>query len=138
MANLIGASIVMAVFLLVVVVALASRSNRSYTPSFGDAETSGMRALVNSPIVWILGFFAIVGVPLGAAVAYVSVSPEQRGMVAIALGATLALVLAGWVLVGTYQSSKTRGLPSSLAAMVSAWAFGTLMTLAVAVKLLVG
>ncbi|WP_435360766.1 hypothetical protein [Haloarchaeobius sp. DFWS5] len=135
MASLIGASVVMGVFLVGVLVYLNAHKMRKYTPMAKDGEPL-YRRLSGSLTVWILGFIAIVGGLAGGAVAYVSVSPEQQGLVAMALGGLLALILAGWVLFGTYRSGRNRGLPSATAAMVSAWAFGALFTLAVAVKLL--
>jgi hypothetical protein len=139
MSRLVGISAVMGVFLAAVVVFVRAREWNTYSPGSGEGRTaSRVAAMLRSPLAWVLAFFLVVGGLFGAVLVYVGGTPEQQSMVASALLGGGALLFSLYVVYGTYTSGRSRGLPSAMAAMVSAWAFGALFVLAVTVKLLFG
>ncbi|WP_115865037.1 hypothetical protein [Halorussus litoreus] len=125
--------------LLLAVWALASRLEnwRTYEPApaaGGRGESGGL----GSPATWSAGFVLMVAVVGGGAVLLVSDASLAAGIggwttVAGAFGA----LLLGFALWGTYSSARSRGVHSAQAALLSAWLFGSLFVLVVAVKLLV-
>ncbi|WP_267642752.1 hypothetical protein [Haloarchaeobius amylolyticus] len=138
MSHFTGAALVMGGFLAAVFVLASVRRQAGYTPTFGAKTDPGWQQLLQSQLVWTLGFFFILGGVAAGAVAYVSADPSGQATLQWLLIVATGGVLASWVVYGTYRSSKNRGLTSATAAMVSAWAFGILFVLVIAVKLIVG
>jgi hypothetical protein len=124
--------------LLLAVWLLVSRMEnwRSYDPTVTRPDGGGFEWL-DSTGAWMAGFFLLVLVVGGGAVALVS-SPGLASAVGswVALAAAFGVLLLGFVLWGTYSSVRHRGHHSATAAMVSAWVFGGLFVTAIAVKLL--
>lgn len=135
MSYLLGVSAVMAVFLVGVVVFLASRAWRGYEPG-DESDRSRLQALTASPTAWTLSFLLVIAVVAGSVVLFVAGSAEQRALVGGVLAAIGGLLLVGYVGYGTYTSSRNHGHTSAVAAMVSAWALGTLFLFAITASLL--
>ncbi|WP_435363355.1 hypothetical protein [Haloarchaeobius sp. DYHT-AS-18] len=138
MSHFTGAALVMGGFLAAIFVLVSVREKASYTPKFGAREGPGWHELLNNQLVWTLGFFFILGGIGAGAVAYVGADAAGRATLQWLLVVATGGLFAGWIVFGTYRSSKNRGLTSATAAMVSAWAFGVLFVLVIAVKLIVG
>ena len=138
MSYLVGVSVVMAVFAVAVAVFVSRRRTwNGYTPSL-DEGTSGLRDFAGSPVVWALSFLFVVGGLLAGVVVAVSGTPEQQVLGAQVVGVVGAILFVSYVGYGTYLSSRSRGLTSAVAAMVSAWALGSLFVIAITVSLLIG
>lgn len=116
---------------------------RRYEPA--PSEPRGDRALVSregaggggdSLAAWTAGFLVLVLAAGGGAVLLVSdvaLAASLGGWTTL-VGVFAALLLA-YLLWGTYSSARYRGLPSSHAALLSAWLFGSLIVAVIAVKL---
>ncbi|WP_256299767.1 hypothetical protein [Haloarchaeobius salinus] len=135
MSYLVGVSAVMAVFLVVVVAFLASRAWKEYVPD-GGAESSVLRSLKGSPLVWVLSFLLVVAAVATSVVVFVSGSAAQQAVVGGVLVGVGALLLVGYVGYGTFISTRARGHTNAIAAMLSAWALGALLLFAITASLL--
>lgn len=105
--------------------------------SLGDRAYGLLSRGANSQTGWILGFLALSFALGGTVVVFLAGGPMSAaaGMAGTALG---ALVLFGFLAVGTYRTVRFRGRSSAGAAAVTAWTVGTLGVLAVVVDLLLG
>lgn len=135
------ASFALGVGLLVAVVALLGRGRRSYSV-VGGWTTRERRSVVSrgadSPAVWTAVFVAVtIGFGVSA-VLFVGGSDVPDGMAAVG-GAFLAgaaiLAFALYVFYGTFVSARNRGLKNAQAALLGAWAIGSLFVVAVVAKL---
>ncbi|WP_439025776.1 hypothetical protein [Haloarchaeobius sp. DT45] len=138
MSHFTGVALVMGGFLAAIFVLVSVRKTAGYTPKFGAKEDKGWAGLLNNQLVWTLGFFFILGGLAAGAVAYVGADAAGQATLQWLLLVATGGLFAGWIVYGTYRSSKNRGLTSATAAMVSAWAFGILFVAIIAVKLVVG
>ncbi|WP_135827168.1 hypothetical protein [Halorussus ruber] len=85
---------------------------------------------------WVAGFLALVAIAGGGAVLLVSDAGVASAVGSwLALAVVFGVLLGAFLLWGTYNSARFRGLPSAHAALVSAWLFGTLFVTGIAVKL---
>ncbi|WP_435347533.1 hypothetical protein [Haloarchaeobius sp. HRN-SO-5] len=138
MSYLVGISSVMAVFLIAVAVAVTRRRGwYNYAPDIGGG-TSMVQDLAGNPVVWTLSFLLVVGGLLGGVVVFVSGTPQQQAFGGALLAVLGGLLFVGYIAFGTYHSSRSRGLTSAVSAMVSAWALGSLLVLAITASLLIG
>ncbi|MUV57702.1 hypothetical protein [Halogeometricum sp. CBA1124] len=133
-------SFVLGVALIAAVVALTGRGWRQYSVA-GGSTTGGGRSVVSrgadSPMVWTVAFLVAALAFGGATVLFVG-GAEVSGMAALGGGFLLAatiLVFASYVFYGTFVSARNRGLKNAQAALLGAWAIGSLFVLAVALKL---
>lgn len=95
-------------------------------------------SLFDSPTAWIVGFLALVGVAGGGAVLLVSGASVTAAVGDwVAAAGAFGVLLLGFLLYGTYDSARNRGVHSAQAALLSAWLFGSLFVAGIAVKLLV-
>lgn len=125
--------------LTVAVVTLSRNKLRTYTPE-GAKESRGLYSkLASSPRAWILGFFALVGITAGGAVAYltdtVSISSVPGGP-AVLVGGVFGIVMVVYMLWGVYSSSRYRGLHKPAALAVVGWLAGSLVLGVISLKLL--
>lgn len=109
--------------------------------AFGSpaAAESLLVRTMRSPTAWIVGFVLLALGVGGGTLVFVAGSTfpaEAVSTAGLALGALAAVLLVGYLVVGIYRSAKGRGLGSSQAAVLSAWAFGLLVLAVVALKLL--
>ncbi|SDM78879.1 hypothetical protein SAMN05192554_107128 [Haloarchaeobius iranensis] len=125
----------MAVFLAAVVAFLGGRAWKGYTPEGGDGG-SLLHSLKGSPLVWVLSFLLVVGGVAASVVVFVSGPPGQQALVSGVLVGVGALLLAGYVGYGTFTSTRAHGHTNAVAAMLSAWALGTLFLFAITASLL--
>lgn len=137
--------------LLIVVLAAASRiAKRTPHGAAADPDAGGsgwstladlLRRLASDPGVWAAGFVLVaVGLGLGA-VAIVGdglVAGVPVDVLAVVVGATLALVLVSYLFWGTYAASRHRGLGNAQAVGVGIGTLGLLFLLLVALQLVVG
>lgn len=135
-------SFVLGVALLAVVVVFLGRGWRDYTPVAGWSRAERRSVLsrgADSPAVWTAAF-VVLAVGFGmAAVLYVGGSGIPEGMAAVGgafLVTAATLVFTLYVFYGTFVSAKNRGLKNSQAALLGAWAIGSLLVVAITVKLL--
>ena len=125
--------------LLLAVWVLVSRMEnwRSYELSGVNLGGEG-GSLADSPAAWTAGFLLMVLVAGGGALLLVSdaeFAASVGGWMAVA--AIFGVLLVGYLVYGTYDSARSRGLHSAQAALLSAWLFGSLIVVAIAAKLLV-
>jgi hypothetical protein len=109
------------------------RSYELSTPNLAGDQGS----LADSPAAWTAGFLLMTLVAGGGAVLLVSdveLAAAVGGGVAIA--GVFGAFLLGYLIYGTYDSARSRGLHSAQAALLSAWLFGSLIVVAIAAKLL--
>lgn len=135
MSYLVGVSAVMAVFLVVVVAFLASRAWKEYVPD-ASADSSVLQSLKGSPLVWVLSFLLVIAAVAASVVVFVSGTAGQQALVGGVLAGVGALLLVGYVGYGTFTSSRAHGHTNAIAAMLSAWALGTLLLFAITASLL--
>jgi hypothetical protein len=92
---------------------------------------------VSHPAVWILGFFLLLVVFGGGAVAFVAgvLSAAMVNAVGLVLGVATATVVAGYVFYGTYASARGRGRSASVAVAEGSTLVGALFLLAITVRL---
>ncbi|USZ69836.1 hypothetical protein NGM10_15635 (plasmid) [Halorussus salilacus] len=106
-----------------------------------DLPSDGPRGrtaqLADSPAAWTAGFLALAFAVGGGAVVLVSDASLAAGIGDswVALVAAFAVMLGAYLLWGTYNSARVRGLHSAQAVLVSAWLFGLLFVAAVALDL---
>jgi hypothetical protein len=131
-----ASALVTGTLLLTVWVLVARMENwRSYelsTPNLGGEQGS----LADSPAAWTAGFFLMVLVAGGGAVLLVSDVELAAAVGWTAIAGIFGVFLMGYLLYGTYDSARSRGLHSAQAALLSAWLFGSLIVVAIAAKLL--
>ncbi|WP_135806579.1 hypothetical protein [Halorussus marinus] len=92
----------------------------------------------DSIAAWAAGFFGLLLAGGGVAVASVSDVSVPAAIGPAAFVGLFGALLVGYLLWGTYQSARVRGLRSSQAALLSAWLFGTLVLAAIVADLVVG
>lgn len=116
-----------------------AQDSRRYVPATGGGGRVA-RSGTDSTAAWTAGFVLLALGAGGVAVALVSDAAigSALGGGWVALVALLGALLVAYLLWGTYQSARFRGLRSSQAALLSAWLFGTLFLLAVVAKLVTG
>jgi len=136
--SLVASTVLMGVILLAVAVALATYGpRRKHAVTTGGASASGTaRRVAESPAAWIGVFLLLTAVATAGAILFV-VEPAVSvpgGPMAL-LGVIIVAVL-GYLVWGTYQSSRYRGLHRPAALAVAAWAVGTLVLIAVALRLM--
>jgi cbb3-type cytochrome oxidase subunit 3 len=146
-------TVVMGLFL-IGVVAYARSGNRRQQPSTesrrpeltesSDDETdvlaryfTAATGVARNPNTWYIAFFLLVFGFAGGAIFLVTSSPEIGGLVFLGLALAFAVVLCAFLVWGIYRSGRTRGLKSAQAAMAGAWALGSLLVIAIVVKLVV-
>lgn len=135
MSYLVGVSAVMAVFLVGVVAFLGSRAWKGYAPDAGEGR-SRLQAVKGSPVVWVASFLLVVAAVAASVVVFVSGTAAQQALVGGILVGLGGLLLVGYVGYGTFTSTRARGHTNAVAAMLSAWALGTLFLFAVTASLL--
>jgi hypothetical protein len=112
----------------------ARPADLGFGPDESDA-TSSLSWFVSQPAVWMGAFFVLALALVGGVVAFVS-SPTGG----LSLGPTviggMAVLVVGYLLVGTYVSAARRGHPRSLAAAETVSVGGALFLLAVVAQLL--
>jgi hypothetical protein len=109
------------------------RSYELSTPNLGGGQGS----LADSPAAWTAGFFLMALVAGGGAVLLVSDVEFAAAVDAgVAIAAIFGVLLVGYLVYGTYDSARSRGLHSAQAALLSAWLFGSLILVVIAAKLL--
>lgn len=142
-------TLLMGLLVVGVAVALVRLGNRRQRPAAaggGDGRTddgtdtlgrygSAIGRMARNPGTWYVVFFLLVFGFVGGALALVTSPPEIGGAVFLALGLAFAAALCAFLAWGVYQSSRYRGLKSAQAAMVGAWVLGSLLIVAIVVKL---
>lgn len=110
--------------------------------TFGSTADDGsvvVRAARN-PTTWYLAFVLLAFAVGGAAMVFISGNAFPEGVArsaGLALGALTGLLLTCYLFLGVYRSAMGRGMPSSLAAAVSAMLFGSLVVVVITVKLVI-
>lgn len=102
-----------------------------------DRESLVERAM-RSPVAWIVAFVLLALGFGGGTLLFVSGSTFVEGVArpaGLALGAIAVVLLGFYLLVGVYRAAMGHGMKSAQAAAVSAWLFGTLVLVVVAVRL---
>ncbi|MDR5671780.1 putative membrane protein [Halalkaliarchaeum sp. AArc-CO] len=140
-------AVLMAGVLLVVFLA-ATRRSRKAGGSSDDRGPGGWRRLqsrmktaAEDPAVLAVGFLLLaVGMGLGvvAAVGDGFLEGVPVDLLAVVLGATLALVLVAYLFWGTYAASRRRGLGNAQAVGVGVGTLGLLFLAVIAAQLLFG
>lgn len=121
----------MGVIALVVIGATATgRDWHRYTPEIGREDVDPLTALSRSPLAWVLTFFLLIALALGAVFAALSGG-----------GTTLFVALAGFLvlgflLLGVYGAGRSRGHPHAYAVGEAVIAFGFLVLVALTAFLL--
>jgi len=125
--------------LLLAVWAVVSRAGdqRRYEVLGAGSDRDGA-AWSESIAAWSAAFFALLLAAGGGAVVLVSGASLPIPVGPIALVGLFGALLVGYLLLGTYQSARGRGLRSSQAALLSAWLFGSLVLAAIVAELLLG
>lgn len=93
-----------------------------------------LRGVASNPTVWALGFVLFSLVAGAGAVLFVSgasVPASVRRGAWLAVVASAVVLGGGYVLWGTYQSSRYRGLNGAQATLAALWVGGALFVLAV-------
>jgi hypothetical protein len=124
--------------LTVAAVTLSRRTQRSYTPD-GQGSKGLYEQLASSPRAWILGFFALVGITAGGAVAYLTdaaMLSSLPGGPVVWLGGVFGLIMVVYMFWGVYSSSRYRGLHKPAALAVVGWLAGSLVLGVISLKLL--
>jgi archaellum biogenesis protein FlaJ (TadC family) len=102
--------VVMAVLALVVVAFTATgRDWKHYTPAISPPEGDTLSRLANSTLAWVLAFFVIVGLGIGATLVALG-----GGSTTFLVGVVGLLVL-GFLVLGIYAAGRSRGHPHSTA-----------------------
>lgn len=102
-------------------------------------ERSRSARAMESPFVWTVGFLALAfgsGAGVVLALGGVDVPAGTQRMAVGALIGTLAALLGGFLAFSTYRSARFRGLNRAQAVATGVWIVGSLLVLAVLVKLL--
>lgn len=121
----------MGVLALVVIAATATgRDWYSYTPEIGREDVDPLTALSRSPLAWMLGFFLLVALALGAVFAALSGGGTTL-FVALA-----GLLVLGFLLFGVYAAGRSRGHPHAYAVGEAVITLGFLFLIVVAGYLL--
>lgn len=110
----------------------ANREERDVLERYGAV----LGAATRNPTTWYVGFFVLVFGFVGGAIALVTSSPEVGSLVFLGLGLAFAAVLCAFLVWGIYSSGRSHGLRSAQAAMAGAWAIGSLLVVAISVKLI--
>lgn len=131
----------MALFLLVIVGAVAvGRDWQEYTPKLRPGGGSRFSAMAGSETVWVVLFILGAALVGGGATIYVSgdslISPDLAVFGGIAAAAALVLAFVFYAFYGSYRAAQARGLQKAAAVMAGSWVLGSLLVLAIAVKLL--
>jgi len=124
------------VLLLAVWAVVARASDRRRYEVLPDGSERDGGAWSESVAAWSVAFFALLLAAGGGAVVLVSGVSLPVGP--IALVGLFGTLLVGYLLWGTYQSARVRGLRSSQAALLSAWLFGSLVLAAIVAELVLG
>ncbi|WP_134671498.1 hypothetical protein [Halorussus marinus] len=126
--------------LVAVWVGLARTGERPRYEVGGDHDHDHERDATDGDSIaaWAAGFFGLLLAAGGVAVASVSDVSVPAAIGPAAFVGLFGALLVGYLLWGTYQSARVRGLRSSQAALLSAWLFGTLVLAAIVADLVVG
>lgn len=140
-AGLLASTVLMGVLTAgLVMLAANGRQWRRYSPTALPATRDGGASMSERPGMLALGFIAIVFVVGGTVVLLAGGlstmgTPTPSIDLAMAVSGLLGLLIAGYVVVGSYSTVRSHGAGSAQALMVGLWALGLLFVLAVAVKL---
>jgi len=126
------------VLLLAVWAVVARAGDRRRYEVLPDDPERGGTDWSESVAAWSVAFFLLLLVAGGGAVVLVSGASLPTAVSPVALVGLFGALLVGYLLWGTYQSARFRGLRSSQAALLSAWLFGTLFLVAIVVELVTG
>jgi len=150
--NYVLSTVVMGLLMVGVAVAIVRIANWRQRPAVASAREgprgseegdvlgrygAAIGAATRTPATWYVAFFVLVFGFVGGALALVTSPPEIGGVVFLVLGLAFGAVLCGFLVWGIYSSGRYRGLASAQAAMAGAWALGSLLIVAITVKLLV-
>lgn len=146
--NYMLSTVVMGLLVVGVASAMVRIANRRQRPTTGGREErrsdegdvlsrygSVLSETARTPTTWYVAFFVLIFGFVGGAIALVASPPEVGGVVFLVLGLAFAAVLCGFLVWGIYSSGRYRGLKSAQAAMAGAWTLGSLLIVAIAVKL---
>lgn len=135
----VASGVLMTGFVLAVVVAVLRYGHwQSYSPTEPGDVADSLRAVAASPAAWTAGFLLLVGGFGGAAVLYVSdVSVPGGDALGVGLLVAAAVVLGGFLFVGTYDAARSRGRPAAQGVAEGSVMLGLLAVIAIAVKLIV-
>lgn len=119
----------------------AAASGREGPGGSGEGDVLGrygaaIGAATRNPTTWYVAFFVLVFGFVGGTIALVTSPPAIGGVVFLVLGLAFGAVLCGFLVWGIYSSGRYRGLKSAQAAMAGAWALGSLLIVAITVKLI--
>jgi hypothetical protein len=116
--------------LLVVALTATGRDWVDYSPRISPPERDTLTELASSPRAWVVLFFLVVAVALGA-----TLSTLGGGSAAPAL-ALVGLLLLGFLVVGVYAAGRSRGHPHAYAVGETVITLGALLLLVLAAYLL--
>lgn len=116
--------------LLVVALTATGRDWYDYTPRISPPERDTLSELASSPRAWVVLFFLVVAVVLGA-----TLSTLGGGSATPAL-ALVGLLVLGFVVLGVYAAGRSRGHPHAYAVGESVITLGALLLLVITVYLL--
>ena len=104
-----------------------------------DRLVEGGRRLTRNPTVWTVAFlFVTVGLGAGAVVAVgdFGLSEGAAGMVLAGVYALIGLLRAGFVFLGAYHATRTRGLGNAHGVAAGSLALGAMFLLVIVATLL--
>ena len=135
--TLLASSVVLGLFVVAIVVAVARWRSRGYAYDGGTAtEETPLERAMSSETVWIAGFLGLVAVALAGAVYYVSdwtfPVPGGAGLWLAGLLGTIVLSYLFW---GVYHSSRYKGLHRPAALAVTAWMVGLAVVVLITLQL---
>lgn len=138
----IASALLTGLFLVGLVAALTrNRRWRSYAGDAGmsDVDTyATLRRMAGTPLAWTVAFLVLASVVGSGALAFVTgglPSGVSQGA-GVAMAAVALSALCVYLFWGVYHSARYRGLKDAQAAAVGMWVFGTLLIVAIVLRLL--
>lgn len=116
--------------LLVVTFTATGRDWNDYTPRISPPEGDTLTELSSSPRVWVVLFFLVVALVLGATLATLG------GGSATPVLALIGLLVIGFLVIGTYAAGRSRGHPHAYAVGETVLTLGALLLLVLTAYLL--
>lgn len=116
--------------LLVVALTATGRDWYDYTPRIGPPKRDTLSELASSPRAWVVLFFLVVAVVLGA-----TLSTLGGGSATPAI-AVVGLLVLGFLIVGVYAAGRSRGHPHAYAVGETVLTLGALLLLVLTAYLL--
>jgi hypothetical protein len=116
--------------LLVVALTATGRDWFDYSPRIGSPDRDTLSTLASSPRAWVVLFFLLVAVVLGA-----TLSTLGGGSAAPVL-ALIGLLLVGFLVLGTYAMGRSLGHPHAYAIGETVITLGALLLVVLAAYLL--